>query len=138
MLILWITFGLLAVAAGFDLHRREIPHTITVLVLLLGLSATAFGWHRVTWFDLGMGFALGFAVGLGLYALGGLAGGDVKLLAAMGAVLGWRAEWGALFYIAVIGGLFAAIAKWRRQKDYAYAPAIALGMLAYIGRGYWR
>jgi Flp pilus assembly protein protease CpaA len=138
VLILWITFALLAVAAGFDLHSREIPHTVTGLVFGLGLSATALGWNGITWPDMALGVLLGFGVSLGLYQLGGLAGGDVKLIAAMGAVLGWKAELGVLFYIAIFGGLLALIARWRKEREYAYAPAIALGLLAYIGRGYWR
>jgi len=138
VLILWITLALLAVAAAFDLRSREIPHTVTALVFALGLAATGFGWTSVTWLDSLLGVLLGFGVGLGLYQLGGLAGGDVKLIAALGAVLGWRAELGVLFYIAVFGGVLALVARWRRQTEYAYAPAIALGLLAYIGRGYWR
>ena len=137
-MILWITFGLLAVAAGFDLHSREIPHTVTALVFVLGLAATGFGWNGLSWLAMAMGVLLGFGVGFGLYQLGGLAGGDVKLLGALGAVLGWRAELGVLFYVAIFGGGLALIARWRKQTEYAYAPAIALGLLAYIGRGYWR
>lgn len=138
MLLLWITFGLLAVAAGFDLHSRQIPHTITGMVFGLGLAATGFGWNGISWLEMSLGILMGFVAGLGLYQLGGLAGGDVKLIGALGAVLGWRAELGVLFYMAIFGGFLALIARWRKEREYAYGPAIALGMLAYIVRGYWR
>lgn len=85
-----------------------------------------------------LGVLLGFTLGLGLYQLGGLAGGDVKLIACLGAVLGWRSELAVLFYVALFGGLLALVARWRKQTEYPYAPAIALGLLAYIVREYWR
>ena len=138
MFILWITLALLFVAACYDLHSREIPHAFAALVLCVGLASTGFGWSGIGWVAMVLGVALGFAAGFGLYALGGLAGGDVKLIAALGAVLGWKALLGVLFYVAVFGGALALIARWRNQTEYAYAPAIALGLLAYIGRGYLR
>jgi prepilin peptidase CpaA len=136
MLILWVLFGMLSVAALFDIAHREIPHTVTTVVFLYGVAATILGWNGITWTSSVAGVFIGFGLSLAMYALGGLAGGDVKLLAAMGAVLGWRAELGVLFYVAIFGGLLALVARWRKETEYAYCPAIALGMLAYILRGY--
>lgn len=136
MLLLWTLFALLLNAAAFDLARREIPHAVTVMVLLLGIVATAAGWNGITWFSCAAGVTAGFGLSLAMYTLGGLGGGDVKLLGAMGAVLGWRAEFEVLLYVAIFGGVLALIARWRRESEYAYCPAIALGMLAYLIRGY--
>lgn len=61
---------------------------------------------------LGLTF-LGFVVGLGLllipYLLGGIGGGDVKALAAMGALLGPMTIVQVFFYIALFGGLFSML-----------------------------
>jgi Flp pilus assembly protein protease CpaA len=71
---------------------------------------------------------LGFALTAVLFWLGGIGGGDVKLVTALGA---WLGPWGllqALFWIALAGGVLAAVAKWRRQPDFAYVPAILAGL----------
>jgi Flp pilus assembly protein protease CpaA len=122
----------------FDLRFRQIPDTLSVCLLALALAATGFHLHRVGWLDLLLGIALGFGAGLVLFILGGFGGGDVKLLASLGAVVGFRDELGVMFYMAILGGILAMVARVRRRPDYAYAPAIALGLLAFIVRGYWR
>ena len=137
MFLLWILFTIVAVTSVYDLIYREIPHVATVSVLTLGATAQVLGWERMGWLERVLGIGLGLTLSVVLYACGGLGGGDVKLIAAMGAVLGWRAELGVLFYIAVFGGVLALVAKRRREAEYAYGPAIALGLLAYIVRGYF-
>jgi prepilin peptidase CpaA len=121
----------------FDVRSRQIPDTLSVCLLVLAFIATGFHLHRVGWLDLVLGLSLGFMVGLILFRLGGFGGGDVKLLASLGAVLGFKAELGVMFYIAVLGGVFALIAGLRREREFPYAPAIALGLLAFIVRGYF-
>ena len=110
---------------------------LSVLLLVLALAATGFHLHRVRWPDLLGGMALGLSIGLILFRIGGFGGGDVKLLTSLGAVLGFKGELGVLFYIAILGGIFALVARFRRQREYPYAPSIALGLLAFILRGYF-
>jgi prepilin peptidase CpaA len=122
----------------FDLRSRQIPDALSVCLLLLALASTAFHLHGVGWIDMAGGLLFGFAAGLILFALGGFGGGDVKLVAALGAVLGFKAELGVLFYVALLGAGFAMAARVRKEREFAYAPAIALGLLAFIVRGYFR
>ena len=81
--------GLLAiallVAAGTDLQRREIDNGLN---LAIALAAPAFWWAGglALWPDvaLHLGVALAaFAVAAGLFAIGQMGGGDVKLIAAL-------------------------------------------------------
>lgn len=120
-----------------DLRSRQIPDTLSVCLLAVALVSTGFHLHRVGWLDLSLGLLLGFLAGAILFALGGLGGGDVKLLASLGAVLGWKAELGVMFYVAILGAIFAIVVRMRRQREYPYVPAIALGLLAFIVRGYF-
>jgi Flp pilus assembly protein protease CpaA len=136
--ILWISFVILAIAVVFDLRSRQIPDTLSVCLLGLALAATGFHLHAVPWLDLCLGLSLGFSAGLFLFWLGGFGGGDVKLIACLGAVLGLKGELGVMFYVAILGGLFALAARLWRKRDFPYAPAIALGLLAFIVRGYFR
>ena len=80
---------------------------------------------------------IGLSIGSILFLTGGFGGGDVKLLTSLGAILGSRGELGVLLYTAIFGGVLALIARFRGQREYAYAPAIALGLLTFIVRGYF-
>ena len=107
-------------------------------LLALGLIATGFRLHPVGWLETAVGCAIGFGAGIILFQLGGFGGGDVKLFASLGAALGWRSFLGVMFYVAILGGVFALLARWRGDREFAYAPAIALGLLAFIVREYLR
>lgn len=134
--ILWLAFAILATAVVFDLRTRQIPDTLSVCLLILALVATAFRLHAVSWLDLALGAAVGLGAGVILFQLGGFGGGDVKLLTTLGAVLGFRDELHVLFYIAIVGGVFATAAHFLNQREYPYAPAIACGLLIFILRGH--
>ena len=92
-----------------DLRWRRIPNVLT-----LGSAAAALLVHGVTGGLTGVGIAAaGWAVGLVLFlpifALRGIGGGDVKLMAGLGAWLGpMPAVWLAL-WTAVAGGAFALV-----------------------------
>ncbi|REJ86703.1 MAG: prepilin peptidase [Planctomycetota bacterium] len=77
-----------AAAAVVDLRTRRIPNYLTVTAAALGLAYHTLvpgGWGALT--SLG-GFAVGFALLLLPWLLGGGGAGDVKLLGALGAWLG--------------------------------------------------
>jgi prepilin peptidase CpaA len=130
--MLWITLALLLMATLHDLRSREIPDWISVLLLACAVAATAGGWTGVGWSALLGGLACGFIVGLVFFALGALGGGDVKLLAALGAALGPLALGTVLFWMAIAGGVLSLIAKLRGQREIAYVPAITCGFLVYF------
>jgi prepilin peptidase CpaA len=101
-------------AAVLDARSGRIPNAITVGGALAGAVAHA------TWSGgegaafSGLGALAGLLVFFPLFALGGLGGGDVKLMAALGAWVGWRSILGAALYTAVAGGVMAvAVALWR-------------------------
>lgn len=127
-----------------DLRRRQIPNWIPLTALAGGLA-----WHLWTggwWGGLASlgGAAGGFAVFLLFYILGGMGGGDVKLMAGFGAILGWSGVLWAALWTAAAGGVMALGVLgfrrlWRRWRPPAgpaddsipYAPAITLG--AWLG-----
>jgi len=92
-----------------DLRSRRIPNWLT-----FGAAEAGIGYHLYDAGLEGLGFAAGgWLVGglifLPLFALRGMGGGDVKLMAALGAWVGpITAIWAAL-YAAVAGGVFALI-----------------------------
>ena len=75
------------------------------------------------------GSLLGLGLGAAVFYFGGLGGGDVKLLAAIGAVVGPWTLLSILTWMAVAGGILALVAAARRKRHFAYGPAIAFGVL---------
>jgi prepilin peptidase CpaA len=97
-------------AAVFDVRYRRIPNWLSLSGIVCGLALNAFlyeGWpglrHSLT------GLAVGFGVYFGLYALHAMGAGDAKLMAAVGAILGWQNWFGTFLVTAVVGGAMALI-----------------------------
>jgi prepilin peptidase CpaA len=146
-----------------DLARRQVSNWISASALVAGIGyhSAVSGW-RGGLMALGAAVA-GFAVFLVFYCLGGMGGGDVKLMAGFGAVLGtvsrlleaalWTAAVGGMLALAVIS--FQSMRRAMRRyfgscqlsqpareiatpsnESIPYAPAITLGAwLALVPKG---
>lgn len=105
--------GALLVSSGAcvtDVRAARIPNGLTLVGVAAGLVA-----HGLLPQGLGVmasvaGAVAGLAVFLPFFALGGMGGGDVKLMAAVGAWLGWPAILGAALTVAIAGGVLAVVA----------------------------
>jgi prepilin peptidase CpaA len=62
------------------------------------------------------GLALGFGVYFVLYILHAMGAGDVKLMAATGALVGWQDWFGIFLITAVIGGIMAMMLMLMRRR----------------------
>lgn len=123
---------LLVTASIADLRTREIPNWISGLMMLIAVNAACFGWGGLRWWLVLTGALAGMALGYASVRFAQFGGGDAKLIAALGALLGPVGLLFLLFWMALAGGVLALIAAARGQRDYAYAPAIAVGYLAYL------
>lgn len=127
-------FELVVVVIAFiDLDHKRIPDRITYpgipVFFVLGLALGDRPWH-----DTAIGVAVGYgvvrAISDGYYYLTGREGlgyGDGKLLALVGALLGWRAVVFSLFVGSLLGSVIAlsalAVQRARRPVD-PEAPAL--------------
>jgi len=147
----WIAILVGIAAIVDDLKRRQIANWIPAAAL-----AGGFGWQigQSGWmgslYALG-GAAAGFSVFLIFYLLGGMGGGDVKLMAGYGALLGAGGILWAALWTAGVGGILALLAlsfkaamHWfgkakqggEQKESIPYAPAIALGLwLSLVPKG---
>jgi prepilin peptidase CpaA len=98
---------LLCVAAITDLRERRIPNWLTVLTVAGGLAQSVIWGVPVSPAQAFLGLLVGFGLMFIPFALGAMGGGDVKLLAGVGA---WLGPLGALQVFALAALVAAAVA----------------------------
>ncbi len=100
-----LLLGLLSVAVVGDLRRHRIPNVLILLGLCLGLVGQVYA-AGLTGLGHGLlGMLIGFAVFLPMYVFGGMAAGDVKLMAMVGTFLTPQGALWAAFFSLIAGGL---------------------------------
>lgn len=100
---------LILVAAAYDWKYRIIPNWLTLAGVIAGvaLNTVATGLSGLWVAFTGAAFAL--LIYVPLYALRAMGGGDVKLMAAVGALMGPFLWWDIFVYTALIGGAAALV-----------------------------
>jgi len=145
-----------ALGAAIDLRSRRVPNWLTLGIAVVGLTLAAARLSGLSLPAAFAGLALGLAVMLPGHLIGATGAGDVKLLAALGTMLGPKATVLAFIYAAIAGGGLAVLVALQRRtlevtmartamlvrsrganvaeieqassdNRFAYAPAIAIG-----------
>lgn len=96
---------LLVMSVKYDIKEKRIPNKLTFPAILLGMITAVI--------DSGLNGILfsisGFLVGLGVFfipfIMGGIGAGDVKLMAAVGSILGWKLTVYSALLTAIAGGI---------------------------------
>ena len=145
---LWLKFGLswrlliylvfsysLIVITFIDLAHKIIPDVISLPGIVVGF-VSSFLLPDITWLDSLLGILVGggtlYLVTWGYYLITrriGMGGGDIKLLAMIGAFMGWQSIPFVIFLSAftgsVIGILFILIKKAGRDYQIPFGPFLA-------------
>lgn len=100
-----VLIGLLGVAVVSDLRRHRISNLLILVGLALGLASQTYSGGISGLGDGVLGLLIGFALFLPMYALGGMAAGDVKLMAMVGSFLPPPYALWAVFFSLIWGGL---------------------------------
>jgi prepilin peptidase CpaA len=103
-------FVLLIWAAIQDVRTRRIRNWLTLALAASGICNSFLMTAATTPAQAGLGLLVGFAIPFVLFALGALGGGDVKLLAGIGAWLGAVAVM-KVFIVAAIVGLIIVLVQ---------------------------
>ena len=110
---------LLLLASAFDLRQRRIPNRLLALALLaaifLHLWAGSASALLTTFLA---GFGIGTLMFLPLYLLGGMAAGDVKLMATVGAFVGPTLVLQASLATYICGGVLALVIVLFKRRAY--------------------
>ncbi len=103
----YLLLALLVLAIYFDITKKKIPNFLTFPAILLGLFIYLFSGGLGGLLSGLAGFGVGMALLLVPFALGGMGGGDVKLLGAIGALKGVEFILYTALFTALAGGVLA-------------------------------
>jgi Flp pilus assembly protein protease CpaA len=130
----------LALIVVLDLRSRIIPDVITVpaIVYALLLALALGGAAGLAEAGVGVVAAGGLVWSLAIVSRGGIGGGDIKLMAVLGAALGWKGAFMAFALSQIAAGivvLVLIITRRRAGEAFPVGALIALfGGLILIGR----
>lgn len=102
LLVIW---SILLIISVYDLRDNRIPNIWLVPLILSSVAhhVITSGWDAGL-LSLGAGVAA-FIFGLLLYFLKAMAPGDVKLIGAVGVIVGWGELWSACYWIIIGAGV---------------------------------
>jgi leader peptidase (prepilin peptidase)/N-methyltransferase len=142
---LFLFCSALVVITFIDIEHQIIPDEISLPGIVIGF-ALSFFLKGHGWLDSLLGILLGggtlFLVAFTYHRLTGkegMGGGDIKLLAMMGAFLGWKAVPFIIFSSSLAGSLVGVSIMLLQKKDtklaIPFGPYLAFGALLYIFYG---
>ena len=141
-LIYFIYIAALLVITFIDIDHQIIPDVISLPGIPLFFLAS-FGLSQINYLDSLIGILVGggslFVVAW-TYSLitkkEGMGGGDIKLLAMIGAVIGWKGVLFTIFVASAIGTLSGLLVMLKSRKGMKlkipFGPFLAIGGIAYI------
>ncbi|MBA3014228.1 MAG: prepilin peptidase [Proteobacteria bacterium] len=150
-LVYFLFCAALLVIIFIDLHHGIIPDVISLPGIVAGFAVSFIGVGGVTWQASGLGLLVGggifYAIAAGYYLCAGRAGmggGDIKLLAMIGAFLGWQSLPFVIFASALLGSVVGIGAMIKQKKGgktvIPYGPFLAVASYGYLffSRDIWR
>ena len=140
--IYFVFAAALLVIIVIDFYHQIIPDRISLPGIVLGFAAS-FLLPAMTWQSSSLGILFGggifYAIALGYYLATkrhGMGGGDIKLLAMIGAFQGWQALPFVIFCSSLLGTIvgLGAMVKQKKggQTRIPYGPFLAVASLLYL------
>lgn len=131
-LLVFLVIGDLTVITFIDADTQEIPPALNYILLGLGvLSLWVMEGPSIAERLIGM-VSISLPMLLLAILLNGFGGGDVKLMAAAGFLLGWKGNIAAFLIGIITGGMYCIFMLARRKKgrkDYfAFGPFLCIGI----------
>lgn len=132
--------GALIAISFIDLDHRIIPNTISLPGIAVGIVVSFFlplPVAAIHWYGAFLGAIVGGGiillvgyVGAKIFRKEAMGGGDVKLMAMIGAFLGWEMALMTIFFGSIVGAVIGLIVKLIAGKDYIpFGPFLSVGAL---------
>lgn len=132
----------LLVIIFIDLHHQVIPDVISLPGIVIGFAGSFFT-SQVSWQQSGLGILIGggilYSIAFGYYLLtkrDGMGGGDIKLLAMIGAFLGWQSLLYVVFASSLTGSIVGVSVMLKQGKGarmrIPFGPFLALSAMSYL------
>ncbi|MFZ0724231.1 MAG: A24 family peptidase [Desulfobacterales bacterium] len=144
--VIYFAFACVLIVITFiDIDHRIIPDRISLPGIFVFFLA-ALALPSMTWLEALLGIAIGggslFLVALVYHLLTrkeGMGGGDIKLLAMIGALIGWKGVLFTIFVSSAVGTVtgLAIMAATRQNMKLAvpFGPFLSIGALVYVFAG---
>ena len=139
--LFWVS-AVLVMITVIDAYTHTIPPVLNIVLGALGL-VSILTMPGISVAERVIGF---FCISVPMFLIvllvpGGFGGGDIKMMAASGILLGWKGNLAAFFIGLIIGGVYGAFllisGKKGRKEHFAFGPCLSIGIFvsAYAGIG---
>lgn len=137
--IFFVFFAVLTVVTFVDMATMEIPPELNWIILGLGIVSTVMtliGKSEITIVQRLVGFVCisGFMLLLTIIVRGAFGGGDIKLMAAAGLLMGWKEILTSFIFGLFMGAAIGAVLLARRKKGgkehMPFGPSLCAGLVA--------
>ena len=138
-LLYCLMFSALVTLSVIDFRTYEIPLGINLFILTLGLIRVALDYQNFLNYLIGFVSVSGFLYLLFLLTKGrGIGGGDIKLMAVSGLMIGWKCNLLALAFGCIIGSVIHIIRMKVSKEDHVLAlgPYLSVGIMIAALWGY--
>jgi len=134
--------GALLAITFIDIQHQIIPDIISLPGIIIGFAGSFF-CSLLSWQQSGLGLLIGggllYAIALGYYLLtkrDGMGGGDIKLLAMIGAFLGWQSLLFVVFASSLTGSIIGVSSIFLQGKNsrsrIPFGPFLALSAMVFL------
>ena len=130
-LLYCLMFSALVTLSVIDFRTYEIPFGINLFILTLGLVRLALDYRNFLDYLIGFISVSGFLYLLFLLTKGrGIGGGDIKLMAVAGLLIGWQNIIIALFVGCILGSIIhiSLMIILKKERMLAFGPYLSLGI----------
>lgn len=138
-----LVFASFSIIIGFiDFKNQLIPDVLSLPLVVIGLI---FGFLQNSWiglYDAGLGALVGFSIFLlisifysKVRKLDALGGGDIKLMAAIGAFAGWSGVLAIIFLASAIALIILLLLRHDHKEHFPFGPFLVSASLFYLIAG---
>lgn len=132
-----ILFVALIAASLTDIARRRVPNYITFPLAAFGLLYHLFASGTNGFIFSFSGILVGFGLLILFYLMGGMGAGDVKLMGAVGSILGPVNVLYAFVYSALVGGAYSVLVLYRHSVLRSSVERCVSAPVDFLRTGCW-